>query len=1264
MQRYSAHAYTVVPNVWFHDEQLDSHKVLKPLLLADQLGSRATLNLHNFGIDSPNVKDIGGRRLECYCHPTKPDLGPYTRWLVGLKVLMRLQRSPEEPWTEVMKQYAGLGDVRKLIKRSIAMLLDKEKSVPDAKSHAAEVMAQYSRIFLHSGPWCCLNDYQHGPFFEHFIRAINAKLVGRPTPLTLDRFLSVSNLGSAKQLSADTLLRFEHWLLHGVHPPQDDLRELHCEKFLQGDAPDDARSKQLQLVYEHALQGNPQRPLINVHDRSCWSGLRAFSTALLHRLITERGTGTLARAVIYIPLSGGDDERPVPGLHKVISTLRKAFSLEEIDNQQREERLPNLLTDLEPVRRGLSLSPTVVVFDAVDNSVGPMSALFETIKNTQFTELLSVLMQPHVEVARACGTNYPSRFVVLSGERLAGLDAWSQPPQHLASPPNDCQAHLLICDTDPYAVEVQQLCATLGVNGRPSQMHELYAMQPDQIDALFERVDLHELPNETDLALARMLSANDIRTCLNEPSARPDRHAKDARLAARRAMFSRWLHSVSSNEPIAFVALAFIAASINGMRFDTLERCMRQWFSLVRHISRTPPDTSAANVDMFFAPPCSAGPVSPLKSLSVSYRPILTERISERVEAIGSRQVMYELQQFPDSPESLAARMSPETMLPANTSMLNLRQDDLRELFFFEMSQGELPLWSGVAGAPTWQHAWELIHYVLSAECLRQAATQSRNLPLRNFDNSASLRRLVQAVFHGLLSAPYDRKKAGDRPALPIFDEIPLPSDVDKRYRYLYLFVFRHGIENAPEWSLGRAYGKTELRFALLTLFVSPAWGTEILARMHSWSAPMRALKDAPGQSESPLSQLLQAPGAWLASDPALQMDVLQALGRAAFDSGRAEFAKSLAAAVLHKSQTDATPFKQVSTTESDLGAQLGLIETCVTQLRHLLHPDYRHREKRSLAFSKLFIDACQIDMQLKEAHQICVQWLQQHGVEATRLERLGQRYDELPASEACNRKTAFEERLMREYEALRSARSAHERNALSDMLLRLAEIRALDADQHADWKFRLPEFLDAYGLYWLADRLRSSAISTEDDIGWPMVSAIPIRIYIRVTLKISRILTSMPDADDESKAAARAFYAHARARLDVYSRHLFRLPRERVAMLLLMATAARTWVDVQDTDLKSVLQHLKASQAYIDEAQNVLLELGMPSAMQCRFFFERTKTLMRLVKYDAQERPRWYALARSDFAHLSKLAEDDCFYKRLLPRCDPQKWFEQSISR
>lgn len=1192
-----------------------------------------------------------GRPQECFIDE-RGDLGPYLRWLVALRLL--LQPHGGQRWKDFYAEHT-----RK--RRSTAL----ELLSPKLKLDDGDLGNVFKRAFGHDtkNRWRTARIYTQGRLFDVIVEQLNATFPHR-APIDRVGFLEVRNLRDGETLEARTFAQFEHWLRHGVHPPNDDLGTLICEELLRSPVQrrDGGRGDQVDRVFRRLHSPAPALPVVNVYAPNCWTGLRAFATAVLDQLVTERGEGDpeVPLGLIYVRLSrsGGDSDAPTPA--SVVRRLRRAFGLPVELMPEGASRPFDLHAELLPIRRALTTYRTILVVDGLAHEEGPLAELFDMMRNSHWPELLRVLMEPHAPTLAQRGGNYPSRMLVLSSQPVSQLQPWMAEALALADVPRDVDARTLLVKDAARSERLRGVAKRLGACMSSEGRDLFLPLDDEQREALCAGLAPHEIPTELDLALACLHSGKDLRAMwqLHQTDGCVDL------VPLRRQQLSRWMQAVV-REPQGFadlLVLKFVCCSVNGLRLSTLHRCLLCWLELVgRHLTAA----QAQQLRSFATD-------GRLESLAERFPQLVVLNRDEDVEAIGLRQRRFELQAFPDAEDTpLTAK--------DDRPLLDVRLEGIRELMFAEIIRGQSEGAGDAAANPLHRPRgeWELINLVLAEESLRQATAQLRNMEGHELGTPAVYRRLVQCVYHGLLSHGYDDRTAdGSTRVQPTLPSFTLPAEPFRRFRYLYAFVFRHCIEDAPAWTLSRGFVRSEMRFLLAGMFANPRWGVELLANLHAMTSVQRRLRRGRDLLLSVSYSRLFGNGssAWILRENALQTDILEALARSAYDTGRHGFARRLAYFVQHQRRTPqaraaasagrATAVAQAASGVADtLQSQLSRIAASIDALHDLLGeastrtpPGLQH-DPVDHAFEKLMVDSRLARTHYGAAGAMCLRWLAAHGLDCAAFEGIGARYprpNELAPGQSA--KAQFEVNVLTPLiDRVRQAgASTRDRVALADMLSRLGESTAGLTDDTPQPSDRLDAFLSAYALFWIADRVRSNASGIDDSLAWPRVSSQAMRYFIRVSLKIARLLAEGAEPGSARQQDGFAFYAQARRRMDVYASHLFRLPRERLAMLLLMASATRVWSELCGPQVppERRLVDLEASLAYLDQAQALLFRLGFPDVLAYRFFFERAKTYRRLAAHRGQGRGAVeQRLFERDRDALRTMSAQDPFWRRLAAR-------------
>jgi hypothetical protein len=113
------------------------------------------------------------------------------------------------------------------------------------------------------------------------------------------------------------------------------------------------------------------------------------------------------------------------------------------------------------------------------------------------------------------------------------------------------------------------------------------------------------------------------------------------------------------------------------------------------------------------------------------------------------------------------------------------------------------------------------------------------------------------------------------------------------------------------------------------------------------------------------------------------------------------------------------------------------------------------------------------------------------------------------------------------------------------------------------------------------------------------------------------------------------------------------------MGMLLLLAASARLLNELaagadgeghEDEPASRYSDGLRMSLDYIDRAEGIAIDLGLPLTLTYRLFFERIKTTRRLIGSSASpEAAALVLLVRSDLGVLKRLSEGNVFWSDLV---------------
>jgi hypothetical protein len=1038
-------------------------------------------------------------------------------------------------------------------------------------------------------------------------------------PWPLARLMNVPCALKDDACVADALERLAIWMESDGQPICDDLSRLQAEHFA---TPHGSGRGAIVDTLVNALldDGDGAQPIVNVHCDDGWTGLRALSTEVCLRLkqaMTHKVRGRRP-ALVYLPLrrllDGGDGQRPNRGHLKAVLHRCLGAALHG-DAGPGDDTAGNAAeADLRQLQSGLTSHRLIVVLDGVEVSSRPFNAVWDLLRNTDWVPFIRALVQPTDEGLRATGGAYRSRFLVLSNQPLDDLQAWMCMPSLALAPVTDRDEALRLMaqgSANDVASGLSTRLATAWPSPRPrpgtsrEALCDLYDLDFPAARAAIEASA--GLPAERRLALSRMVRdlgkqpsavTLDLRHLVTWMEERPPRSA-----------------DIDRQPAASTLVIELLAVSISGLRIDTLLRALERLESRagIELLSRMLKPLQQALRNRRW-----------VEGFAKGYRCIV-EMLRD-----GDRLCMPPaLRDFELNPSEADGAAGHEN---SGDLMFDLRNEHIRECIL-----------AGMLGSTEGTARFRLMSEVLAEEALAQATAGTRHAADEHADDPVARRRYVQTIFHGLMSLdPAELGEHDPRPTTPTLSVSghALPVGAYRRFVYLYEFIYRRRLEQAPAWTLGRGLGQEDLRVALLTMFANPGWARRVLSVLHGTPRSQRAFEafGAFGeQSARGFGRALQPTALHLHG--ALGADLFNALLHACLRGGR---------------------HRRYARRADVIAAQLALVRP------QLMSPADAAHSRRS--FTKIAIDALQTADELDAVRVRCREELASLGmdVRTDELERLGAmhrlRYP---------RKKAFENEVLRPV-ATRLCRSDPRGLAyVSDLLFRLAECLATTADWEddpADLAVSQERYAHAYAVFWIADRVRSNAATLDDSaIQWPAVSARAMRYFVRVALKMAKLTAlgasgTTDDARMQAISDATEFYGHARARIDVYTRHLSSYPLERLHGLLLLAAASRVRASMaasfgiqngNDTG-PEMGGLLSTSSHYLFEAWKHMVRLDFNPAIHKRFLLERIKTGGKQAAHRAasgqDDEARLLALiAARDRATLERISTGSPYWKKLL---------------
>lgn len=795
----------------------------------------------------------------------------------------------------------------------------------------------------------------------------------------------------------------------------------------------------------------------------------------------------------------------------------------------------DLASALLQVRAGLTAQRVVYIFKDWDNIDGPFSALHEYCCNTNWAELMRALAQPVHD--RIKDLYIPYRIVLLSTNKVNELRPWTRHQAELEitrknnSPEDNGHSSLKYNPASEFN-NIKQLIEL--------KLHDSFTTPP--VPPKQQRDDLTKI----------------IKTFLGQ-------YESVQQTSEVTAEIKKFDASVEIN------ILKLVAASINGMRRSTLYRCLCELSIISKESFHF--NVKQKDFDVL------------IDQLLSDFSCFIKCVADEDVEGLHYRQL--ELERRPKIEGYIHPSVNGDSAMVNDTARQSIRFKNraIRAIF---TSAWIADVESYNIETKTNRISWESINYVLAEESLRQATAQMRHVETGMMDNAYTTRRTVQSIYHGLMSLnrPIESEEKN------VFFEgrytISLPTDTRKRFRYLYAFLFRECVEGGA-WRLGRAYGRSDVRLDLLTIFVTPGKGkwmmtnqaglTDITRLLPAPYEPEEGLIRTPSMSMEPLG------------DPILRCDLLEALGRAGLEQG-GEVGRKACEWVLSmmpgwRLMPQFTPSGIVDDTrEMNENWKINALLPTRDKTYYRIANDAL----------KLRLDLLQSSGEtsaLKIAENLCMQQLERLGVDTTMLTALPNELTHiinLLQSGGAFAAKKLERALNAIFACMqKQLTSKAARVDAADILSRLAKILATLADnddavsrkESSDGTLSvnaklivLGKFALSCATYWLGDRLRSAA-GDSIDLGakWPSAGARNLRYYVRVCLKLARLLVEtvstentengQPDPNAPTWRAAYGLMEHAQNRLCVFTRHHFRFKRERVSMLLLESARLVSWCRV-----------------------------------------------------------------------------------------------------
>lgn len=701
------------------------------------------------------------------------------------------------------------------------------------------------------------------------------------------------------------------------------------------------------------------------------------------------------------------------------------------------------------------------------------------------------------------------------------------------------------------------------------------------------------------------------------------------------------------------VALAMIAASIDGLRQVTLRRCIERWVpAIVPHL--TPEQAELLAVDL------DATDFSKLfDELANGLSGQLVELdIKTPVPGIDEMQRQYELQDDPveGGEGDLEAEFPGGTAIAPSRRLLVFGSEATRRECLLGLFA---PLPVDGAEPSTADYMWWTANWALAEESLAQATSALRQSRTSATARIRGCRRMLQTLYHGLccgsiaIGIGASTSDAGDEAHSPTVTGLP-PQPAD-RLRYLYAYLYRTAIEG-EEWVLTRSLARSDVRVGLLPMFIA--------------RDPRRLVRaDADDDRQSFLDAIAEG---WcmrisMADAPArdLLVEIMVNLATAAVDCEQNDVARLCIDLLRALPPMLERELRRIAAPASEV------------QLDDLLPGWSGKQAQLTRDLEKLELDlldaADDVDSAISKCKAALVRLVGDTWVQRLEAEVVRPAVADLSVGGGLNlnqmqKKIAERAKTIVEENGTATLRQTVTLSALTDIVFRLADYVATKADKgehygaairhrpghvpsddtardsqrHETLLQNMEGFVHAWVLFCLADRVRAMlSVQRSDSLDWSSISARPYRVYVRVSLKISRLLAELARKDPTGVAQgaatkdrvqietadavleqSHAFLLHGQGRANVYVRHLHLYARERFQALLLQATIVRAWVNFHrfrqmagSTSESGASEGLTPSfgdaENYLHWAEDQLFELGAPEMLSRRLLLERVSVLI-----------------------------------------------------
>ncbi len=927
--------------------------------------------------------------------------------------------------------------------------------------------------------------------------------------------------------------------------------------------------------------------LLNIHSEESPGGLTAYVNQVYKSLEPDERA-----KCVYVSLNGNVAEKGLAtysfqaAVERIYRAMCNAESM-DIDPAAEVRRM------IRRIRSEMaSGTPVFLVLDGV-RITDTRSGMSQVLQDYHFVELLNQLMEPLFDLSGDGGTldNFgKSKIIVLSDRKLTDVENFDYSDNEIRQEKLPKAPSLRAAERATRRSEGYRFTKTLEEDEETIELGPIPEPRSYQAEC------------ESEYALGIVIELIAQRLGKPSPTVQNDQvPGVDANLDLVALDLVQILKD-HGEEQWAF-ALLIIATSPTGIRPITLRHVYHQWQEFGCAWERPRENFNSTTEDAFD---------QKLEELSFLFAPIVQTRQQELIYGIDTSGSAFE---YPQPP--MRYRADGQQLVTLDFRYPQLRKSILNA---FYVHFGYHPIRSA--------------HRILAESALRQQTVVFRHADRSSFGSLREYKLLLQTLYHGLLSLPTSSELDADNRLVDSSPYLAIPDDHVTAWTWLTQFLYRGLLENHNMWQVSRRFARDRLKRELLDLIVEPSRFREV------------------GQH---------------AGGSGLQL--------AALSAGRGTQKRSLVDQLTHE-LTLARAHVEYLTTEQGGGLELLRNTKTVAQKsvqlgvwKDLSQQDRIDAEKKALDFAVLNTNNQEvwqkaILLQLREfergSSRGIVQEIQNEFIPKTKAALL---------SVLTSRN--FESNLRPYFHNVRpnpetmtdkilKAWSPEIAGFAAEFLARAGEGYVVLADYNYSalraengGPFENPEeqvkdaidgFLESFSYQILAEQLRRAAFFADPRNQRFQPSGHYARVYVRTALRLERMCRVYYLSSLTGEAGY--FGRRARRMLDLLTRHLYHLPRERASIYVLEAVLTRMLSNTRDQS--SYSHDLLLANQLLGRAEHYVFITEHDARVRFRYYLERHKNHWALATvfddqdsqlYDDKKSQMFKERASHDYLKLEKLA-------------------------